>query len=91
MRNAELYEQDFYRWTQEQVALLREGKWQDLDCVPLDSGAGLRCRLLARGLILAGALIGLFDEDEGGPLHNGRAGAHEGDLDIFDLALTGPS
>jgi hypothetical protein len=31
MGNAELYEQDFYRWTQEQVALLREGKWHDLD------------------------------------------------------------
>jgi hypothetical protein len=31
MRNAELYEKDFYRWTQEQVALLREGKWHELD------------------------------------------------------------
>lgn len=29
--NAELYEQDFYQWTQEQAALLREGAWQDLD------------------------------------------------------------
>ena len=25
------YEQDFYRWTQEQAALLREGAWQELD------------------------------------------------------------
>jgi hypothetical protein len=31
--------------------------------------------------------IGFIDEDEGGALHDGRAGAHEGDLDIFDLAL----
>ena len=31
MRNAELYDQDFYLWTQEQVALLRQGKWQELD------------------------------------------------------------
>lgn len=31
MRNAELYKQDFYRWTQEQVTLLREGKWHELD------------------------------------------------------------
>ena len=31
MRNAELYEQDFYLWTQEQIALLREGKWHELD------------------------------------------------------------
>lgn len=26
-----LYDQDFYAWTQEHAALLREGKWQDLD------------------------------------------------------------
>src|SRR6266436_6446795 len=32
-------------------------------------------------------LIGLFDEDEGGPLHNRSAGANEGDLDIFHLAF----
>jgi hypothetical protein len=31
MGNAELYEHDFYLWTQEQVALLREGKWHELD------------------------------------------------------------
>ena len=31
MRKAELYERDFYRWTQEQVALLREGKWHEID------------------------------------------------------------
>ena len=28
----ELYDQDFYAWTQEQVALLRAGKWHELDC-----------------------------------------------------------
>jgi len=28
----ELYDQDFYAWTQEQVALLRAGQWHDLDC-----------------------------------------------------------
>jgi uncharacterized protein DUF29 len=26
------YEEDFYAWTQAQAALLREGKWHDLDC-----------------------------------------------------------
>ena len=33
--NAALYEQDFYQWTQEQAALLREGVWHDLDVVNL--------------------------------------------------------
>ncbi len=31
--------------------------------------------------------IGLFDEDEGGSLHNRSARTNEGDLDIFDLAF----
>ena len=26
-----LYDEDFYRWTQHQAALLRAGKWQELD------------------------------------------------------------
>jgi hypothetical protein len=30
--NTELYDQDFYAWTQEQAALLRECKWHALDC-----------------------------------------------------------
>src|SRR5712692_2787482 len=30
-----LYEQDFYLWTQEQAALLREGAWHDLDVANL--------------------------------------------------------
>ena len=29
--NAELYEQDFYAWTQTTAAALRAGKWQDVD------------------------------------------------------------
>jgi len=29
--NAELYEQDFYAWTQHQATLLRAQKWHDLD------------------------------------------------------------
>ena len=29
--NAALYDQDFYAWTQTTAALLREGKWYDLD------------------------------------------------------------
>ena len=29
--NAELYEQDFYAWTQATAALIRTGKWQDID------------------------------------------------------------
>ena len=36
-------------------------------------------------------LVGFFDEDKGRPLHNGRAGTNEGDLDIFDLAFPSPS
>jgi hypothetical protein len=30
-----LYDADFYAWTQEQAALLREGKWHELDCAHL--------------------------------------------------------
>jgi hypothetical protein len=59
MRNAEIYEQDFYRWTQEQVALLREGKWHELDREHLmeeieDLGRGARKELRAylEGLVL---------------------------------------
>jgi hypothetical protein len=29
--NTELYEEDFYAWTQTTAALIREGKWHDLD------------------------------------------------------------
>jgi len=29
--NAELYDQDFYAWTQATAALIRAGKWYDLD------------------------------------------------------------
>lgn len=29
--NAEIYAQDFYAWTQTTAALLREGKWHDVD------------------------------------------------------------
>ena len=29
--NAELYEQDFYTWTETTAALIRAGKWYDLD------------------------------------------------------------
>ena len=36
-------------------------------------------------------LIGFVDEDKRSPLHHWRARAHEGDLDIFDLAFTRPS
>jgi hypothetical protein len=30
-----LYDADFYAWAQEQAALLREGKWHELDCAHL--------------------------------------------------------
>ena len=33
--NAELYDQDFYAWTQEQAALMREGALRDLDVTNL--------------------------------------------------------
>lgn len=29
--NADLYEQDFFQWTQTTAALIRAGKWQDID------------------------------------------------------------
>jgi len=29
--NGDLYNSDFYAWTQQQAALLREGAWQELD------------------------------------------------------------
>ena len=29
--NAELYEQDFFAWSQTTAALIRAGKWEDLD------------------------------------------------------------
>ena len=34
-RKTSLYEEDFYRWTQHQAALLRTEKWQDLDYINL--------------------------------------------------------
>jgi len=33
--NAELYAQDFYRWTQEQAALLEARQWEALDLLHL--------------------------------------------------------
>src|SRR5437899_8828663 len=33
--NTDLYEQDFYAWTQQQAALLREGKMHELDLANL--------------------------------------------------------
>jgi hypothetical protein len=33
--HTELYDQDFYAWTQEQAALLREGALHDLDVTNL--------------------------------------------------------
>ena len=30
-RNAELYEQDFFQWTQTTAALIRQGKWPEVD------------------------------------------------------------
>lgn len=57
--NAELYDQDFYAWTQEQAALLREGKWHALDCEHLieeieDLGRSARKELRSylEGLVL---------------------------------------
>jgi hypothetical protein len=57
--NAELYDQDFYAWTQEQTALLREGKWHALDCKHLieeieDLGRSARKELRSylEGLVL---------------------------------------
>ena len=35
--------------------------------------------------------IGCVDKDECSPLHNGSAGANEGDMDIFDLVFPSPS
>ena len=33
--NSELYEQDFYTWTQTTAALIRAGQWKDIDPVSL--------------------------------------------------------
>lgn len=30
-RNSELYEQDFFQWTQTTAALIRQGKWHEVD------------------------------------------------------------
>jgi hypothetical protein len=53
------YEEDFYAWTQEQAALLREGKWHELDCEHLieeieDLGRSARKELRSylEGLVL---------------------------------------
>jgi len=29
--NTELYDQDFYQWTQTTAALIRQGKWHEVD------------------------------------------------------------
>ena len=40
--NADLYQHDFYRWTQETAALIAAGKWHEIDQVLLaDEVAGL--------------------------------------------------
>ena len=41
--------------------------------------------------VAQGWLIGFFHENKCSPLHNGRASANEGDVDIFDLAFLSPS
>src|SRR6266403_2329413 len=40
--------------------------------------------------ISEGRSVGLLDEDERGPLHNGCAGPDERDVDVRDLAFAGP-
>ena len=35
LQNAALYEQDFYAWTETTAALLRKGKWQEVDLAAL--------------------------------------------------------
>jgi hypothetical protein len=43
-RNTELYDHDFYAWTQETAALIAAGKWQEIDQALLaDEVAGLGC------------------------------------------------
>lgn len=40
--NVDLYQQDFYRWTQETAALIAAGKWHEIDQTLLaDEVAGL--------------------------------------------------
>ena len=36
--NAELYEQDFYAWTQATAALVQAGKWHEIDLERLRRG-----------------------------------------------------
>ena len=61
---AGLYEQDFYAWTQEQAALLREGAVQDLDRTNLaeeveDLGHSLQDKLASHLLVLLTHLLKL--------------------------------
>lgn len=61
-RNAALYEQDLYAWTQEQAARLREGAWNELDLVHLieeveDVGHSQRDALASHLVILLTHLL----------------------------------
>lgn len=45
--NADLYHQDFYRWTQETAALIEAGKWHEIDpAVLADEDRPCRQKLL---------------------------------------------
>ena len=63
--NAELYEQDLYAWTQEQVALLREGAVHELDLEHLieemeDVGHSQKDKLASHLLVLLTHLLKLL-------------------------------
>jgi hypothetical protein len=75
----------FARW---HVVLFDEqaaSEFQGLRAQPRTSlGA---CLSVSPGQEVQRRLVRFSDEDECRPLHNGRAGANEGDLNIFDLAF----
>jgi hypothetical protein len=77
--NAELYEQDLYAWTQEQVALMREGAMHELDLEHLieeieDVGHSQRDALASHLVILLTHLLKLASAARHLPHDLARAG-----------------
>jgi hypothetical protein len=74
MHTTNLYETDFYAWTQEQVSLLKTQQWKELDTVNLIEeiealGRKERQELRNRlGILLVGHLLRLMPWLEGGKI-----------------------
>jgi uncharacterized protein DUF29 len=77
-RNTALYDQDFYAWTQEQAALMREGAVHALDLVHLaeeieDMGHSQQDKLASHLLVLLTHLLKLFLAAQAFPQDYARA------------------